>query len=98
MATVSVERRSGKVTGYNIQWLEGEKRCGIHLGGKQYAKETAERLKVIVEKLLFYRLNGIAVPASALEHWQLVVSAEINAKLERAKLIMPKDTQMKIKQ
>ena len=53
MATLTIDRRSGKIAGYNVQWYEGKRRFTIHLGGKRYAKKTAERLKEIVETLLY---------------------------------------------
>ena len=88
MATLSIDRRSGKTAGYNIQWREGNKRRTIHLGGKRYAKKTAQRLKEIVEHLLYYRRNMITVPDKATEHWLNNASVEIRAKLAKVGLIV----------
>ena len=88
MATLTIDRRSGKTAGYNIQWREGTKRRTIHLGGKRYAKKTAERLKEIVEILLYYRRNCITVPDKSTEHWLNNASVEIRAKLAKVGLLV----------
>jgi len=87
MATLSIDKRSGKTAGYNIQWHEGKKRRTIHLGGKRYAKKTAVRLKEIIEELLYYQRNGITVPGKATEHWLQNAPACIRAKLAKAGLL-----------
>ena len=69
MATLSVDRRSGKVVGYNEQWHEGKRRRTILLGGKRYTKKTAERFKEIVEVFLFFRRNEIITPEKPVENW-----------------------------
>ena len=87
MATLSVDRRSGMIAGYNIQWHEGKQRRTIHLGGQRYNKKTAVRLKEIVENLLYYRRNSITVPDKATEHWLQSAPAEIKSKLAKVGLI-----------
>jgi len=92
MATLTVDRRSGKVAGYNVQWYDGKKRQTIHLGGKQYTKKTAERFKRIVEALLYYRRNGISIPDKSDEHWLTNAPAELKAKLAKVGLIVVDET------
>ena len=87
MATLSIDKRSGKTAGYNIQWHEGKKRRTIHLGSKRYSKKTALRLKEIIEELLYYQRNGITVPGKATEHWLKNAPACIRAKLAKASLL-----------
>jgi integrase len=86
MATLTIDK-SGKTTGYNIQWYDGKKRCTIYLGGRRYNKKTAERVKEIVEALLYYRRNGITVPDKKTEHWLKTAPDELKAKLAKAELI-----------
>ena len=88
MATLTTERRSGKTTGYNVQWYDGKRRITIHLGGKRYTKKTAERFKDIVEALLFYRRNGITTPEKTVEHWLQSAPVELRAKLAKAELLV----------
>jgi integrase len=84
MATCTPDRRSG---GYNVQWYEGKKRRTIHLGGSQYKKTTADRLQEVVEKLLFYKRNGI-IPDKATEQWLKTAPDELKAKLSKVGLII----------
>jgi len=88
MATLTTDRRSGKVAGYNIQWHEGKKRRTIHLGSRRFSRKTAERLKEIVERLLYYRRNGTAVPDKSTELWLQNAHEEIRAKLAKAGLLV----------
>ena len=88
MATLTIEKRSGKVTGYNIQWREDNRRYTIYLSPLRFAKKTAERLKEVVEALLYYRRNGIVSLDKSVEVWLQSVSAEIRKKLEKAGLIV----------
>ena len=88
MATLTTDRRSGKVTGYNVQWYDGKRRFTIHLGGKRYTKKTAERFKDIVEALLFYRRNGITTPDKSVEHWLQNAPVELRTKLAKAGLLV----------
>jgi len=88
MATLTTERRSGKIAGYNVQWYDGKRRCTIHLGSKTYAKKTAERFKDIVEALLFYRRNGITTPEKSVKHWLHNAPVELRAKLVKAELLV----------
>jgi hypothetical protein len=92
MAILSTEKRSGKVTGYNIQWLEGQKRLTIHLGRRRYAKKTAERLKEIVEILLFNRRNGVSVFDKRTEYWLHSAPTELRMKLAKAGLLIVQET------
>jgi len=88
MATLTIDRRSGKVAGYNVQWYDGKKRQTIHLGSKRYTKKTAERFKDIVEALLFYRRNEITTPEKTVENWLQNAPAELKAKLAKAELLV----------
>jgi lactate dehydrogenase-like 2-hydroxyacid dehydrogenase len=87
MATLTTDRRSGRIAGYNIQWHEGKKRRTIHLGAKRYSRKTAERLKDIVEKVLYYRRNA-AIPDKSTEHWLKNAPDGIKSKLAKAGLII----------
>ena len=86
MATLTVNK-SGNTAGYNIQWYEGKVRITIYLGGRKYNRKTAERLKEIVERLQYYRRNGIIIPDRETEHWLQSAPAEIKAKLSKVGLI-----------
>jgi len=88
MATLTVDRRSGKIAGYNVQWYEGKRRFTIHLGGKTYSKKTAERFKEIVEALLYYRRNGMTTPEKSVENWLQHAPVELKAKLAKASLVV----------
>ena len=88
MATLTIDRRAGKIAGYNVQWYDGKKRFTIHLGGKRYTKKTAERFKRIVEALLYYRRNGISIPDKSDEHWLANAPIELRSKLAKAGLIV----------
>jgi integrase len=86
MATLTVDK-PGKTAGYNIQWYEDKRRFTIYLGGRRYTKKTAERLKEIVEMLLYYKRNGITVSDKSVELWLKSVSDEIRSKLAKAGLL-----------
>ena len=44
MATLTVDRRSGKVVGWNIQWCENRRRYGDdHPSLRQHANESEQR-------------------------------------------------------
>ena len=88
MATLTTDRRSGKIVGYNVQWCEDKQRRTIHLGGSKFNRKTAERLKDVVERLLHYRRNPDTVPDKQTMHWLQHAPAEIRAKLARAGLIV----------
>ena len=92
MATLTTEKHTGKVTANKIQhsnipWQEGKKRRTIYLGACRYNRKTAERLKDIVEKLLFCRWNPDTNPDRATMQWLQDAPAEIRAKLEKVGLI-----------
>jgi hypothetical protein len=87
MATLTTDRRFGKIAGYNIQWYEGTRRRTIYLGGSQYAKKTADRLQDVVEKLLFCKRNGI-IPDKATAQWLKTAPDELKAKLLKVGLII----------
>jgi hypothetical protein len=88
MATLITDRRTGKIVGYNIQWLEGKHRRTLHLGGSKYNRKTAERVQDVVERLLFYRWNPDTIPDKSVMIWLQNAPAEIRAKLAKAGLIV----------
>ena len=95
MATLTIDK-SGNTPGYNVQWYDGKRRT-IYLGGRRYTKKTAERVKEIVETLLYYKWNGIIVPDKATAHWLRAASDDLKAKLAKAELLTvdtPKTCQM----
>jgi len=51
MATLTVDRRAGKVVGYNIQWCENRRRYTIYLSSQTYRRKTVEGFKDLVETL-----------------------------------------------
>jgi integrase len=87
MATLTVDRRSGKIVGYNIQWSEGKRRHTIYLSSRTYRRKTAERFKELVETLVYYRKNGELVPDKAVTNRLADVPAELQAKLAHVGLI-----------
>jgi len=87
MATLTTDRRSGKIAGYNVQWYDGKKRHTIHLGSRRFSRKTAERLKEVVEILLYYRRNGTTIPDKSTELWLQNAHDEIKTKLTKAGLI-----------
>ena len=88
MATLTTDRRSGKIAGYNVQWCEDKQRRTIYLGCTMFNRKTAERLKDVVERLLHYRRNPDTVPDKQTMHWLQHAPAEIRAKLAKAGLIV----------
>ncbi|MDR3233441.1 MAG: hypothetical protein LBT46_07245 [Planctomycetaceae bacterium] len=86
MATLII-RESEHTPGYEIQWYEDKRRRTIYLGGKRFSRKTAERLKEIVEALLFYRDNSITIPEKPVLNWLESASKPILAKLQRSGLI-----------
>ena len=87
MATLTTDRRSGKIVGYNVQWCEDKQRRTIYLGCTMFNRKTAERLKDVIERLLHYRRNPDTVPDKQTMHWLQHAPAEIRAKLTKAGLI-----------
>jgi integrase len=87
MATMSKDRRSGKVVGYNIQWRENNQRRNIYLSAKHYREQTAKGLKEKIERLLYDRRNGHFMPDKMLANWLATLPAEQQAKLANAGLI-----------
>jgi len=87
MATLTVDRRSGKIVGYNIQWCENRRRYTIYLSSRTYRLKTVERFKEMVETLIYYRKNGTLVPDKAVANWLSVAPAELQAKLAKVGLI-----------
>jgi integrase len=87
MATLTVDWRSGKIVGYNIQWCENRRRYTIYLSGRTYRRKTAERFKELVETLVYYRKNGELVPDKAVANRLADVPAELQAKLANVGLI-----------
>ena len=87
MATLTVDRRSGEIVGYNIQWCENRRRYTIYLSSRTYRRKTAERFKEMVETLVYYRKNGTHVPDKAVANWLTAAPAELQAKLAKVGLI-----------
>jgi integrase len=87
MATLTIDTRSGKTAGYNIQWYEGKCRRTLYLGGSQYNKKTAERVKQIVETLQYYRRNEITTPEKTVENWLQNAPDDLKSKLAQAGFI-----------
>jgi integrase len=90
MATLSTDN-SAQTPGYNIQWYEGKHRRTIYIGGRRFSKQTAIRLKEVVEALLYYRDNQIIVPEKSILLWIENAPDLIRDKLCKSGLIaMPK--------
>ena len=87
MATLTVDRRAGKVVGYNIQWCENRRRYTIYLSSQTYRRKTVEGFKDLVETLIYYRKNGTIVPDRTVANRLADVPAELQAKLANAGLI-----------
>ena len=87
MATLTVDRRSGVIVGYNIQWCENRRRYTIYLSSRTYRRKTVERFKEMVETLVYYRKNGTHVPDKAVANWLSVAPAELQEKLAKVGLI-----------
>jgi integrase len=86
MATLVIDN-SAPTLGYNIQYYDGKKRKTIYLGGRRFSRKTAEKVKEIVEILIYYRDNGITVPDKSVLYWLETVSDAIRNKLAKAGLI-----------
>jgi integrase len=90
MATLATDN-SAKTPSYTIQWYEGKHRRTIYIGGQRFNKQTAFRLKEVVEALLYYRDNQILVPEKSIHTWIENAPDIIRDKLCKAGLIaMPK--------
>ena len=87
MATLTVDRRSGKIVGYNIQWCENRRRYTIYLSSRMYRRKTVEGFKDLVETLVYYRKNGTLVPERAVANRLADMPAELQTKLANAGLI-----------
>jgi integrase len=87
MATLTVDRRSGQIVGYNIQWFEAKRRYTIYLSSRTYRQKTVERFKDLVETLVYYRKNGELVPDKAVTNRLAGIPAELQAKLASVGLI-----------
>ena len=87
MATLTTERRSGKTTGYNVQWCDDKTRRTIYLSGKQYSKKTAEQFKDIIETLLYNKRNNVAVPDKTTAHWLCSAHDDLKTKLATVGLL-----------
>ena len=87
MATLTVDRRSGTIVGYNIQWCENRRRYTIHLSSRTYRRKTVERFKEMVETLVYYRKNGTHVPDKAVASWLTTAPGELQSKLAKVGLI-----------
>ena len=87
MATLTVDRRSGQIVGYNIQWCENRHRYTIYLSSRTYRRKTVEGFKDLVETLVYYRKNGTIVPDKTVANRLAGIPAELQAKLANAGLI-----------
>jgi len=87
MATLTVDKRSGNVVGYSIQWYDGKRRQTIYLSSRKYRQKTAERFKEMVETLIYYRNNGQIVPDKTVVNWLATAPADLQEKLARVGLI-----------
>ena len=87
MATLTVDRRAGKVVGWNIQWCENRRRYTIYLSSQTYRQKTVERFKEMVETLVYYRKNGTHVPDKAVANWLSAAPTELQEKLAKVGLI-----------
>ena len=87
MATLTIDRRSGKVVGYNVQWYEGKRRNTIHISARNYHRKTAEKFKDLLETLLYYRKNGTVVPDKTVSNRLADMPVELQSKLANAGLI-----------
>ena len=87
MATLTVDRRSGVIVGYNIQWCENRRRHTIYLSSRTYRRKTVEGFKDLVETLIYYRKNGTIVPDRAVANRLADIPAELQTKLAKVGLI-----------
>ena len=87
MATLTVDRRAGKVVGYNIQWCENRRRFTIYLSSRTYRRKTVDGFKDLVETLVYYRKNGTIIPDRTVANRLTGIPAELQAKLANAGLI-----------
>ena len=87
MATLTVDRRAGKVVGYNIQWCENRRRYTIYLSSQTYRRKTVEGFKDLVETLVYYRKNGTIVPEKSVANRLADIPAELQTKLANVGLI-----------
>jgi len=87
MATLTADRRSGVIVGYNIQWCENHRRHTIYLSSRTYRRKTVEGFKDLVETLIYYRKNGTIVPDKAVANRLAGIPAELQTKLANAGLI-----------
>ena len=87
MATLTVDRRAGKVVGYNIQWSENRRRYTIYLSSRSYRRKTVDGFKDLVETLIYYRKNGTIVPDKAVANRLAEIPAELQMKLANAGLV-----------
>ncbi|MCL2305413.1 MAG: site-specific integrase [Planctomycetaceae bacterium] len=91
MATLYT-RKAGKVPGYEIRFFDPHgHRLIIYLGGRKYSEGTANELKKIVEKLIYYQTND-EVPDKKTVAWLESASPEIKRKLADAGLINVPET------
>ena len=87
MVSLTIDKRLGKIAGYNVQWSVDKKRYTIHLSSKKYSKKTVERVKDVVETLIYFQRNGM-VPDRALENGLQKIPSCIQTKLAKHGLIV----------
>ena len=93
MATL-IHRQTGKTPGYEIRFFDTHgHRAAIYLGGRKFSEQTAKELKKVVETLVFYRDNTIAVPDKRTLSWLESANPEIREKLAIVGLIEVPKTQ-----
>jgi integrase len=88
MATLTTTH-SGSTPGYSIQWYDGTIRRTLYLGGRRYSHKTAERLKEVIETLLYYRYNSVTAMDKVTAAWLQQAHEDIRQKLAKVGLIDP---------
>jgi len=90
MATLC--RRTGRSPGYEIRFYDPHgRRLTLYLGCK-YSEKTAQELKEVIEKLVYFRNNSITIPDKKVLVWLEAASPEIRKKLGKAGLIEVPET------
>ena len=85
MPSLSVEKRKGKVIGWRVTWDTDDRRVTLRLG--QVSKRTAQRVLLLVERLLEAKRLGVPLDGETVR-WLDGLDAKITARLVRAGLIV----------